>query len=140
MGITRGTPLVANVAAAIKLTTQQDLGNLEDDGELSLVHALTTASDWVYDRLLKRGDPTTLTNATAFERAVAWYFMSLLAESGSIGEPGEKIELAQHYLARAEKELEDVWPRFASTDDPRSANEVLPAVKNLSTSPLFGTL
>lgn len=141
MGMTRGGQLVADIAAVVKLTAQQDLAHLETGGELDFDDVLVTANDWVYDKLERVGDPTALSNQTRYERAVAWYALSVAAETGYLpGGTETPGETAARYLARAKESFDEVWPRFASADDPGGGGEGIPAVRNVSTDPLFGSL
>lgn len=81
--MTRGTALVSTVARVVQLTGRQDLAELEADGELTLTDLLVTASDAIYDQLEADGiDPTKLTNAEVYERAVAWHFLAILVIGG----------------------------------------------------------
>lgn len=133
--MTRGTALVASVTRIVELTGQQDLAQLEADSELDIDAAaglLVTASDAIYDQLEGDGvDPTLLTNATAFERAVAWHFLGLLVLRGYLPQP---VALPQ---ARSAYDFSDpyyqrVRAKFATADgdESRRPNEGIPMIGN----------
>jgi len=129
VGMTRGTPLVANVAAVVQLTGQQNLANLEADSELTLTDLLTTASDAIYDQLEQHGiDPTALTNEEVYEEAVTWNFLARLAILGYLPVPESKAppdspyDWSDPYFKRSRPKT--------SSDDPRTATEGLPVVGN----------
>lgn len=126
--MTRGTALVANIAAVAALTGQADLAAIEDDSELTVATLLIAASDAIYDQLEADGvDPTDLTNASRFERAVAWHFLGTLAKLGmiSIGieAPLDPYQWSDPYYAR-------VKPLLTTGDEGRRPNENLPVVAN----------
>ena len=136
MGMTRGGKLVPDVATITKLTGVPLLGNLEIQGDLTLDDVLVTANDWVHDKLEGKGDPTKLTNEDRYERAVAWYFLSVLARTDSVDEP----ETEMSFLEIAKEEFNEIRSQFSDSDDARKGNEGIPRVGNMSTSPLFGSL
>ena len=81
MAMTRGTALVATIAAVVDLTGVQDLSNLEADSELTVANLLVSASDAIYDQIEASViDPTTLTNEEVYERAVASHAIALLVQ------------------------------------------------------------
>jgi hypothetical protein len=128
--MTRGTALVANIAAVVQLTGVNDLALLESGGELTVTDLLTTASDAIYDQIEADGiDPTTLSNQTIYERAVAWHFLAILVQMGYVAVPAgldipaNAYEWSDPYYAR-------VRPKVSGDDAGRIASEGIPAVGN----------
>ena len=141
MGMTRGTPLVATVAAVVKLTGQQDLDDVVNaDSELTITDLLTTASDVIYDKIDQTGfDPTLLSNEVVYERAVAWHFLSILAESGVLSTGGESAqETADRYEAKSSRYFSEVLPKSTATDVGRMGSENLPRIANIHKKPKMG--
>lgn len=127
--MTRGTALVANIAAVAALTGQADLAALEDDSELTVATLLIAASDAIYDQLKGDGiDPTDLDNAEVFERAVAWHFLATLSKLGMLSTglpaPLDPYEWSDPYYRRVSAQL-------TTGDEARRPNEGLPVVANL---------
>ncbi len=137
MGMARGTPLVTDVAAVVKLTGQQGLNNIPIAAELSIPDLLTAASDYVFDRIDAIGvDPTKLSNQTVFERSVAWHFLSMVAETGLLSVDGEEPAAAvDRYLARSELYFNSVRPKTSEDDVGRLGNENVPRVGNIHRRP-----
>jgi hypothetical protein len=130
--MTRGTALVANVGRVVQLTGRTSLPNLETDGELSLPDLLVTASDAIYDRLETDGhDPTALSNAQVYERAVAFKFLAILATQGYGLRGDETREQAVTLLeGAADRAYLEVKPRASTSTAEKTASGV-PAVWNL---------
>ena len=133
MPFRRNWPLVPSVERVVQLTTRTDLKNLEASGELNLADVLVSASNAIHDALEKRGyAPERITNPEIYERAVAWHFLAVLAESGALGD-----EQAEPLFARSEKFMNDVSPVVAQSETP--AGEGVPEVLN-PTDPPFGSI
>ena len=129
MAFRRDVPLVATVERVVQLTGRTDLRNLEASGELNLEDLLRSASATVHDKLQARGvRPEEVTNAEVYENAVAWQFLGVLAESTG-GEDPDAL------FARSDRYFEDVRPRLAAGDEPRTAAEGVPAVENPTEPP-----
>lgn len=127
--MTRGTALVANVGHVARLTGQAGLAALETDGELTVPQLLVTASDAIYDRLEVDGvDPSALTNAERYERAVAFTFLALVAPRLRAGNETPQ-EATDRYTALADRFYEAVKPR-ASTSTAEKTLGAVPAVWN----------
>ena len=128
----RGVPLVPTLARVVQLTGVQDLRNLESSGELKLEDLLLTASDGVFDRLTVDGiDPTTLTNAEVYERAVAFTFLGILASQGYLDGREDAAVVSQRHFTLADRFYEQVKPRLTGRPEPRAASDGLPVVVNL---------
>lgn len=134
MGMTRGTPLVADIAAVVVLTGQQGLAAIPVASELTMTDLLTSASDFIYDKLDHAGiDPTVLSNQTVYERAVAWHFLSLLAENGDLTVGGETAtESAGRYQRRSDDMFASVQPKSTATDMPNVGDTFLPRIGNVT--------
>ncbi|MCA8924570.1 MAG: hypothetical protein KDD82_22350 [Planctomycetes bacterium] len=131
MAFRRDEPLVATVERVVQLTGRTDLRNLEASGELDLHDLLRSASSTIHDKLFARGvDPERLVNAFVYENAVAWQFLGVLAEAGSLGS-----EDPEALFARSAAFFEDVRPRLDEGDGPRTATEGVPAVQNPTAVP-----
>lgn len=127
MPFLRDVALVPTVARVVQLTGRTDLKNLEASGELALVDLLRSASNTIHDKLQARGvRPDRVTNAEVYENAVAWQFLAVLAEAGSLGD-----EQPEPLFARSERYFEDVRPQVDLGDSPRTATEGVPEVMNL---------
>jgi hypothetical protein len=127
----RDVALVPTVARIVQLTGRTDLKNLEASGELALVDLLRSASNTIHDKLQARGvRPDRVTNAEVYENAVAWQFLAVLAEAGSLGD-----EQPEPLFARSERYFEDVRPQVDQGDSPRTATEGVPEVMNLTDLP-----
>ncbi len=127
----RGVPLVPTLARVVQLTGAQDLRNLEATGELKLEDLLHTASDGVFDRLVADGiDPTALTNAEVYERAVAFLFLGVLAAQSYLDGDEDAATVSQRQFALSDRFYEQVRPRLQGKPEPRSAGEGLPVVRN----------
>jgi len=133
MGMARGTPLVATTAAVVVLTGQQGIDNIPFAAELTITDLLTTASDVIYDKLEQAGiDPTLLTNQQVYERAVAWHFLSILAEAGLLSVDGESAqEAADRYELKSNRYFREVLPKSSEDDVSRMGSESIPRVANL---------
>lgn len=132
MAMTRGTALIAE-ARVVNLTGRQDLSRLETGGEFDRDELLVTATDWVYDGLEGQGiDPTLLTNETRYERAVATYFLFLLAEGSYIGEDAAAL------LERAQNEFDRVRPVVSSGDEGAMTSTAVPTIINFDADPVYG--
>lgn len=132
MPMTRGTALIAE-ARVVELTGRQDLARLETGGEFDRDSLLITASDWVYDGLEGVGiDPTLLTNQTRYERAVAAYFLFLLAEGGYIGEDSAPL------FERAQTEFGRVRPELSAGDEGHMTNAPVPTIINFDADAIYG--
>lgn len=131
MGMARNTALLTTAAEVVDLTGQQDLGNLETDGEFSVSDLLLSAHKWVFDRLDGRlgVDPTLLTNEVRLERAVALKFLELLVANGYLAE-GDP-ERRDYFGAQAVDEVDNFRPALSSGDEARVAGEAIPVVLNL---------
>lgn len=128
----RGVALVPTVKRVVQLTGVQDLKNLESSGELRLEELLLTASDAVFDRLTVDGvDPTTLTNAEVYERAVAYLFLGALAAQAYLDGREDAATVSQRHFELAERFYEQVKPRLTTGREPRTAKDGLPVVVNL---------
>jgi hypothetical protein len=128
---TRGVPLVPSVARIVQLTGAQDLRNLEASGELKLDDLLVTASDGVFDRLVADGlDPALLTNPEVYERAVAYTFLAVLAAQSYLDGQEDAATVSQRHFALADRFYEQVKPRLAGGQAPRTATEGVPVVRN----------
>lgn len=137
--MTRGSALVASIAAVVKLTGVQGLSSLEDAGELTVADLLKSASDIVYDRLEGDGiDPTALTNQTAYEQTVAWEFCSILGESGYLPQAEGDEDGLSRYRARAERHYKLVRPKTSDADMGRRANEAVPGLANFERGWAYG--
>ncbi len=133
MPFRRNWPLVPSVERVVQLTTRTDLKNLEASGELNLADVLVSASNAIHDALEKRGyAPERITNPEIYERAVAWHFLAVLAESGALGD-----EQAEPLFARSDRYFEDVLP-LLEPDEP-VAIEGVPEVAN-PTDPPFRSI
>ncbi len=133
MPFRRNWPLVPSVERVVQLTGRTDLKNLEASGELALADLLLSASNTIHDRLERRGvPPARIRNPEVYERAVAWQFLAVLAESGSLGE-----EQAEPLFARSDRYFEDVLP-ILEPDEPVVTDGV-PEVAN-PTDPPFGSI
>jgi len=129
----RNWPLVPSVARVVQLTGRTDLKNLEASGELALADLLLSASNTIYERLRGKGvPPERLKNPEAYENAVAWQFLGVLAEAGSLGE-----EQAAPLFAQSDRYFADVSP-IVEPDEPVSI-EGVPEVLN-PTDPPFGSI
>lgn len=130
----RGTPLVATIAAVVKLTGQQSLDQIVNlSSELTMTDLLTTASDVIYDKIEQAGiDPTLLTNQQVYERAVAWHFLSILAESGALNTGGEgPTETADRYELKSARYFAEVLPKSSADDVSRMGSESIPRIGNI---------
>lgn len=142
--MTRGTPLVSDIAAVVVLTGQQDLANLETGSELTVADLLTSASDAIYDQLEGDGvDPTLLTNQEVYERAVAWFFLATLVMQAYIPlpeglEPPKNEQGQADAYAWSDSYYNRVRPKLSSGDSPRTAGEVVPQIANTTRKPRFG--
>ena len=133
MPFRRNFPLVPSVARIVQLTTRTDLKNLEASGELNLADALLAASNTIYERLRGKGvTPERLMNPEAYENAVAWQFLGVLAEAGSLG-----AEQPAPLFAQSDRYFADVLP-IVEPDEP-VAIEGVPEVMNPSDPP-FGSI
>ena len=133
MPFRRNFPLVSSVARIVQLTTRTDLKNLEASGELNLADALLSASNTIYERLRGKGvTPERLMNPEAYENAVAWQFLGVLAEAGSLG-----AEQPAPLFAQSDRYFADVLP-IVEPDEPVSI-EGVPEVLNQSDPP-FGSI
>jgi hypothetical protein len=129
----RNWPLVPSVERVVQLTGRTDLKNLEASGELALADLLLSASNTIHDKLQRRGPPPErIKNPEVYERAVAWQFLGVLAEAGSLGD-----EQAEPLFARSDKYFEEVWPTL-DPDEPAAIDGV-PEVLN-PTDPPFGSI
>ncbi len=142
--MTRGTPLVATLAAAVKLAPALTLTLLQATAELSLPDLLLSSSDAIYDQLVADGHtPEDLTNSTAYESAVAWHFLARLVLVGlhplppsletpkdSEGRPSPYAWSDPYYLR--------VKPRYADGVAQGRVQEGVPVAKNISRTALFG--
>jgi len=126
----RDTPLVTTVEHVVQLTGRTDLRNLESSGELDLQDLLRSTSNTVHDKLQARGVvPAEVQNEHVYENAVAWQFLGVLAEAGSLGN-----EDPEALFARSDRYFEDVQPRLLpGAATPSAAG--LPAVRNVTTPP-----
>lgn len=131
MTFRRGVPLVPTVARLVQLTGAQDLKNLEASGELKLPDVLVTASDGIFDRLASDGiDPGALVTPEAYERAVAFTFLGILAAQSYLDGKEDASAASSRYFALADRFYEQVRPR-AGRSGPRAAGDGLPIVRNL---------
>lgn len=127
----RGVPLVPTVARLVQLTGAQDLKNLEATGELKLTDLLVTASDGIFDRLLSDGiDPGALTMPEAYERAVAFTFLGILAAQSYLDGKEDAGTASQRHFALADRFYEHVRPKTGRSG-PRAAGDGLPVVWNV---------
>lgn len=139
MTFTRGTALVANIAAMRQLTGLVDLANLESDAELSVANVLTTASDAIYDQLEADGhDPTLISNETVFERAVAWHAAALLVLAGTL-EPPEGREFPNDPYAWSDPFYERVRAKLSTGDRAAKPHEAKPSLLNFERKGQFDT-
>lgn len=138
--MTRGTALVATVARVVQLTGQTTLAGLELDGELTLTEFLVTASDVIYDRLEADGiDPTTLSNAEVYERAVAYQLLAQLAALGHLTDDGEQAAAPyDRFTALCDRFYEQVKPKQTGRDDPSRTAGGIPGVANVTCRPIYG--
>lgn len=140
----RGTPLVANLAAAVKLAPALDLVQLEADNELDLDDLLLSASDAVYDQLVSDGHtPEDLTNSTSYESAVAWHFLARLVIAGHHPlpaglDPPRDSENRPSPYGWSDAYYVRVKPRYATGVKQGRVQEGVPGLTNLSDRPLFG--
>jgi hypothetical protein len=133
VAITRGSALIAE-ADIVNLTGRQDLARLETGAEFDRAALLITATDWVYDRLVALGiDPSLLSNQTSYERAVARYFIFLLAEGGYLS--GEDPAVLEE---RAEKAFDEVRPTLSSGDEGINTAGAVPAIGNFDADAVYG--
>ncbi len=131
MAFRRNAPLVATVEQIVQLTGRTDLRNLEASGELDLEDLLRSASNTIHDKLQARGvRPEYVVNEVIYENAVAWQFLGVLAEAGSLGD-----EEPEALFVRSDRYFEDVRPRLTEGDEPRTATEGVPEVQNASDPP-----
>ena len=133
MSFRRNWPLVPSVERVVQLTGRTDLRNLEASGELALADLLLSASNTIYDRIqhVHKIAPERLKNPEVYENAVAWQFLAVLAEAGSLGD-----ELAEPLHASVDRYFK-VDPILVP-DEP-VATEGLPEVAN-ATDPPFGSV
>ncbi len=135
MPFLRDVPLVPSVARVVQLTCRADLANLEASGELVLTDLLRSASNTIHDKLGAQGvRPERVTNPEVYENAVAWQFLGVLAEAGSLGS-----ELPEPLFARSDLYFEGVRPQVDQGDAPRTAAEGVPEVGN-ATDPPFASV
>lgn len=131
MPFRRNWPLVPSVSRVVQLTGRTDLKNLEASGELALADLLLSASNTIHDKLQARGvRPERVTNPEVYENAVAWQFLGVLAEAGSLGD-----EQPEPLFARSDRYFEDVRPLLDQGDAPRNATEGVPEVANPTDAP-----
>lgn len=136
MAFRRDVPLVPTVERIVQLTGRTDLENLEASGELALHDLLRSASNTIHDKLVAQGvQPEQLVNAVVYENAVAWQFLGVLAEAGSLGD-----EAPEALFARSDRYFDGVHPRVAEGDEPRTAAEGVPAVANPTAPPFEGVV
>lgn len=134
MPFRRNFPLVPSVARVVQLAGRTDLKNLEASGELELADLLLSASNTIYDKFQKerRVPPERIRNPEVYERAVAWQFLAVLAESGALGE-----EQSEPLFARSDLYYHEVEPILEP--DEAVAIEGVPEVMN-PTDPPFGSI
>ena len=143
--MTRGTALVATVARVTQLTGVQKLANLETGGELTLTDLLESASDAIYDQLVREGEsPDDMTNAEVYESAVAWHFLARLVILGYIALPPgleqpRNAEGQADPFAWSDVYLKRVKPLYSGDEDsPAAAGERFGSVGNISDTALYG--
>lgn len=140
----RGTALVTTLAEVMDLTSVQDLGALVTS-DFVAANQLVSASDTIYDRLVRDGiDPTTLTNAEAYKRAVAWVLIGRLylagpyvALSQDALPPREWIGLYREF-AFAKADYDAVRPLTSVDNTPRHAGEARPVAVNPESGFAYG--
>ena len=143
MAMTRGVALVANIAAVVALTSEQDLSNLEAGSELTVANLLVTASDAIFDQLRADNvDPTLLTNEEVYERAVAWHALAILVIRKYIPLP-EGLEPPKNDLGHADPYTwSDIYysrvrPELSTGDEPSRAGQVVPRIANIRINPII---
>jgi hypothetical protein len=141
--MTRGVALVANIAAVVALTGEQDLANLEADSELTVATLLVSASDAIFDQLQADDvDPTLLSNQVVYERAVAWHFLAILVIRKYLPLP-EGLEPPKNEIGHADPYTwsdpfySRVRPLLTTGDEPSRAGQVVPRVGNLRPNPII---
>lgn len=133
MPFRRNWPLVPSVERVVELTGRTNLRNLEASGELALADLLLSASNTIYERLRgKHVPPERVKNPEAYENAVVWQFLGVLAEAGSLGD-----EQAAPLFAQSDRYFVDVLP-ILEPDEP-VAIEGVPEVMNPTDLP-FGSI
>lgn len=127
MGMSRGTALVADAGQLVRLTGQTGLPNLSADPEFDLDGLLVSASDAIFDRLEVDGiDPTTLTNETRYERAVAYQALAMLAALGhfSGGEGERSAEFHDRFTKMSDRFYEQAKPRTSGDTGAKTTDGV----------------
>ena len=142
MGLVRATPLLTTIGEVVDLTSHQDLGELEVDGEFSVADSLAKAHEWVYDRLKRRWKAdvlTALTNETELKRAVAFRLLQHLAALSLIGPNPEGLRDYYGDLLAEELHPERGFQPDYESNAPVRAGRPVPSVTNTTTKKLFKT-
>lgn len=130
MSWSRSTSIVTTLAAVTQLTGQQNIANLQDGATDLEAGLLLSASQEVYDRLVRDGhDPTEFVAETesAFQRTVAYTFLHKLGMLGHLGDYDDR-----RFEAEANRQYMNVRPKSNDNSIPAGAAEALPGITNQS--------
>ena len=128
MSWSRSTSIVTTLEAVTQLTGQQNISSLQDGSTDLETGLLLSASQEIYDRLVRDGhDPTGFVAETesAFQRTVAYAFLHKLGMLGHLGDYDDR-----RFEAEANKQYMNVRPKSNENSIPAGAAEALPGITN----------